>query len=100
MKIRELADGAHVSTTTVLRFCKKVGCEGYSEFKLRLKQELLEQKNQQPDLDISAMTEFFQRAEGEAYQNSMQKALDILERFRYCSIYWGWLISSSWKIRG
>ena len=41
MKIRDLADGAHVSTTTVLRFCKKVGCEGYSEFKLRLKQELL-----------------------------------------------------------
>lgn len=79
MKIRDLADGAHVSTTTVLRFCKKVGCEGYSEFKLRLKQELLEQKSQQPDLDISAMTEFFQRAEGEAYQNSLKKALDILE---------------------
>ena len=39
----------------------------------------MEQKSQQPDLDISAMTEFFQRAEGEAYQNSLKKALDILK---------------------
>ena len=33
MRIRELADEAHVSTTTILRFCKKLNCEGFSEFK-------------------------------------------------------------------
>ena len=38
MKIRELADEAHVSTTTILCMCKKFGCEGYSEFKLKFKQ--------------------------------------------------------------
>ena len=37
MKIRELAEGSHVSTTTVLRFCKKMGCNGYSEFKVKYK---------------------------------------------------------------
>ena len=37
MRIRELADEAHVSTTTILRFCKKVNCQGYSEFKVKLK---------------------------------------------------------------
>ena len=30
MRIRELAAEAHVSTTTVLHFCKKVGCDGYA----------------------------------------------------------------------
>ena len=40
MKVRELAEAVHVSTTTILRFCKKVGCEGYSEFRLKLKQEV------------------------------------------------------------
>ncbi len=40
MKVRELAEEVHVSTTTILRFCKKVGCEGYSEFRLKLKQEV------------------------------------------------------------
>jgi len=37
MRIRELAQEVHVSTTTILRFCKKMGCEGYSEFKVKLK---------------------------------------------------------------
>lgn len=37
MTIRELAEAAGVSTTTVLRFCKKMGCEGYSEFRIRFK---------------------------------------------------------------
>lgn len=26
MRIREFADAAHVSTSTILRFCKKAGC--------------------------------------------------------------------------
>ena len=35
MRIRELAEEAHVSTTTILRFCKKLNCEGFSEFKVK-----------------------------------------------------------------
>lgn len=78
MKIRELADEAHVSTTTVLRFCKKSGCEGYSEFKLKLKQYLQDGRNRMADLDISAMMDFFKRAETEAYQASLDHALKLL----------------------
>lgn len=37
MKIRELAQAAHVSTSTVLRFCSKMGCDGYSDFRYRLR---------------------------------------------------------------
>lgn len=80
MKIRELADSAHVSTTTVLRFCKKAGCEGYSEFKLKLKQDILDSLERQPDLDISAMVDFFKRAEAEGYQGALARALNILEK--------------------
>ncbi|MCI8939322.1 MAG: MurR/RpiR family transcriptional regulator [Dorea sp.] len=40
MKIRQLAEEAGVSTTTVLRFCEKAGCGGYTEFKYRIRQEL------------------------------------------------------------
>ncbi|WP_441299921.1 MurR/RpiR family transcriptional regulator [Breznakia sp. PFB1-11] len=40
MKIRDVAEAAHVSTTTVLRFCKKVGCDGYAEFKIKYRMEL------------------------------------------------------------
>lgn len=37
MTIRELADASAVSTTTALRFCKKMHCDGYSEFRIRFK---------------------------------------------------------------
>ena len=41
MTIRELADAAGVSTTTVLRFCRKMDCEGWSEFRIRLRLSLI-----------------------------------------------------------
>jgi len=40
LKIRELASELHVSTATILRFCKKLGCSGYAEFKFKLKEGL------------------------------------------------------------
>ena len=36
--IRELANDTHVSMTTVMRFCKKMGCEGFTELEYRLKE--------------------------------------------------------------
>lgn len=40
MNIRQIAEGVGVSTTTVLRFCEKAGCSGYTELKYRIRQEL------------------------------------------------------------
>lgn len=44
MTIRELAEAVHVSTSTIIRFCKKTGCEGYSEFRVQFKLFLKEEK--------------------------------------------------------
>ncbi len=46
MSIRELSAAAGVSTTTILRFCSKLGCEGYKEFKHQLQKTLSGQKSQ------------------------------------------------------
>ncbi|MDB1709818.1 MurR/RpiR family transcriptional regulator, partial [Enterococcus casseliflavus] len=43
MSIRELADTTKTSSTTVLRFCRKFDCEGFSEFKIKLKKTLQKQ---------------------------------------------------------
>ena len=40
MKIRDLANASHVSTTVVLNFCKKMDCEGWTAFKIKYKEEL------------------------------------------------------------
>ena len=50
MRIRELAEEAHVSTTTILRFCKKLNCEGFSEFKVKFND-----KDRNKGVDILAL---------------------------------------------
>ena len=78
MKVRELADAVHVSTTTVLRFCKKAGCEGYSEFRLKLRQELKDSCKIALDMDITSLHDFFQRVQTKAFQENMKEAMDYL----------------------
>jgi len=61
MKIRDLATELHCSTTTILRFCRKLDCNGYTEFKLKLK---MLQSRKKIDLsnqdDESAAFQYFQ----------------------------------------
>lgn len=74
MRIRELADEAHVSTTTVLRFCKKLGCEGFSEFKIKFKIYLEENEIKKVSDDTSEIINFFKGIEN----NDMNKRIDKL----------------------
>lgn len=78
MKIRELAAETHVSTTTILHMCKKFGCEGYTEFKLRLKQDLLSEKQGVGDLDISAIQDYIDRLSRPEYQERIDRAVEML----------------------
>ncbi|GGB66402.1 MurR/RpiR family transcriptional regulator [Fictibacillus barbaricus] len=61
MRIRELADETHVSTATVLRFCRKLNCEGFSEFKTRLKIHMKEKKKTMVRSSQQSIVEFFDR---------------------------------------
>lgn len=42
--VTDLADHVGVGETTVLRFCRKIGLKGYQEFKLKIAQNLSEEK--------------------------------------------------------
>ncbi|PLR79580.1 RpiR family transcriptional regulator [Bacillus canaveralius] len=61
MRIRDLAKETHVSTSTILRFCRKLNCEGFSEFKVKLK--LLLDKDERTSLRRSqdSLLEFMER---------------------------------------
>jgi len=61
MRIRELADETHVSTASILRFCKKLNCEGFSEFKVKLKMQLEEDKKTVLKSSQHSVAEFFER---------------------------------------
>ncbi len=47
-----------IATTTVLRFCRKLQCEGYSEFRVRFKLYLEQNEPQQANIGASEIMSF------------------------------------------
>ncbi|WP_207871740.1 hypothetical protein DOK78_000136 [Enterococcus sp. DIV2402] len=80
MRIRELATCTQASTASILRFCKKFGCEGFSEFKIKLRwyQENLEKQQTVRTVDESAFINFIHRLKEERFQEDLQKAVQLL----------------------
>lgn len=80
MRIRELAAEAHVSTTTVLRFCKKMGCDGYTEFKLRMKEYVGQKAVAELPEDMAEIRAFFERMETKKFQKKLEDAAAMIAR--------------------
>lgn len=87
MKIRELAEQAHVSTTTVLNFCNKMGCQGYAEFKVKL--QLLTEKEAESRLtdDTVAMMDFFQKINTVEFKNQIHQCAEIVTKAKNVFFY-------------
>ncbi|OUP11070.1 MurR/RpiR family transcriptional regulator [Collinsella sp. An2] len=79
MKIRDLAEAAHVSTTTVLHFCKKMGCDGFAEFRLRFRDYRRYLSGHRQRYDASEITHFFQRVGDSSYQAEIDQVASVLK---------------------
>lgn len=80
MRIRELASEAHVSTTTVLHFCKKMGCDGYAQFKWKLKEQAgTGQESHLPD-SLSELQNFLWRVGTPEYDAALDEAAGMIAR--------------------
>ncbi len=78
MTIRELAEAAGVSTTTVLRFCRKLNCDGYSEFRIRFKL-WLEQNIPQPDIFAAGeIIRYFNGINTAEFDAQLDRAAEII----------------------
>ncbi len=81
MRIRELAKASNVSTSTVLRFCKKFGCEGYAEFKYKLR-DYLNQSYTVPfdsiDYDQSENIAFLEKLDSHIFEQSLDEAAHVI----------------------
>ena len=78
MTIRELAEASGVSTTTVLRFCRKLNCEGYSEFRVRFKLYLEQNEPQHSEFGASEIISFFKSVNNEEFDKLADEAVDII----------------------
>ena len=80
MTIRELADAVHVSTSAIMRFCKKLDCEGYAEFKVQFQMHLEEIKEKQPLNDISEIIHYFQSVNNEEFEQNISQVAQLVSQ--------------------
>lgn len=82
MTIRELAEAIHVSTSTIVRFCKKTGCDGYSEFKVQfklfLKEEKEKRKKQIKDDGIDEIMYFLHTVTSTEYEEKIYEIVQVI----------------------
>ena len=78
MTIRELADAAGVSTTTVLRFCRKLQCDGYSEFRVRFKLYLEQSAVPQMNGGAGEIIGFFRSVNNDEFERQLDDAASII----------------------
>lgn len=81
MTIRELSEAVHVSTSTIMRFCKKTGCDGYSEFKVQFKFFLKEEKKSQKTRDdgIDEIMCFFHTVTSSEYEKNIAQVTQVVQ---------------------
>lgn len=80
MKIRELAQETHVSTTTVLNFCRKLDCEGYSEFKVKLKDYFKSDMEVRVSEDSSELLDFIKKTSNDEFEDKIEKIAEVIEK--------------------
>ena len=76
MTIRELADEADVSTTTILRFCKKMNCSGYSEFRIRFKLYLEQEEKLLLTSGASEIMSFFKSIHNDEFEELITRTAE------------------------
>ncbi len=78
MRIRELSDQTHVSTSSILRFCRKLNCDGFSEFKVKLKLYL--DRNERENLKSTQyyLSEFLERTMKGNLEFHIQKMAELV----------------------
>ena len=77
--IRELANDTHVSTATIMRFCKKMGCEGFTELKYRLKESEEMQKTKEDNV-ADQFGYFIEKIKSSDYLDSIHRAAEIIKQ--------------------
>ncbi|WP_430534881.1 MurR/RpiR family transcriptional regulator [Listeria rocourtiae] len=80
MRIRDLADATHVSTATILRFCRKFECSGFSEFRVRLRMYAEQANVTQVDLaDETTYIDFLKRTSQIEFKSRISQAAELLK---------------------
>lgn len=81
INIRDLAKKTHTSVATIQRFCKKFQCDGFNEFKIRMKIYLEEQQSKKNTLNFDSYvySNFLNRSNEKEFQDQIKAAVSLLK---------------------
>lgn len=81
LTIRQLASEAHVSTTTISRFCQKMNLSGFSELKYVIRDELHAEQHVYPSYDISTpLTDFFTKVSRDEFDQKIDQCVKMIQQ--------------------
>lgn len=81
LTIRQLASKAHVSTTTISRFCQKMNLSGFSELKYVIRDELHAEQQVYPSYDINTpLTDFFTKVSRDEFDQKIDECVAMMEQ--------------------
>ena len=78
MNVRDLADHTYVSTATIIRFCQKLDCEGFSEFKTKLKMFYEDTQLPTVDNEVDVLVEFFEITKTEEFKKQIDLFVEYI----------------------
>jgi len=80
MSIRELAKKTFVSTATIVRFCQKMDCNGFVEFKMKLKEFYEGQMLPGIDDEVDVLMEFFNYARSDDFKERIDQFVEYIQQ--------------------
>ncbi|MCT1181851.1 MurR/RpiR family transcriptional regulator [Lactococcus lactis] len=84
MTIRDLASQVHVSTSTIVRLCTKLGFESWSDLKFYLKNQLKEKTPEEQHYDnMLEFNMFLRRMNTDNYQAKLNNAAQMIAKADY-----------------
>ncbi|MBO0480770.1 SIS domain-containing protein [Candidatus Enterococcus courvalinii] len=86
MTIRQLSDACHVSTSTILRCCNKLGLQGFSELKFAIKNYQTQAKQQMFEQFYDATVQvdsFLKKVNNESYRIVLEQAVQMIVAARH-----------------
>ncbi|MFT8351627.1 MurR/RpiR family transcriptional regulator [Clostridium saccharoperbutylacetonicum] len=89
MSIKEIADATYTSSATVLRFCRKVGSDKFSDFKIQIAKEISETQVGKEKIDANApftASDSMMHIAEKLYTNSRNSIKDTMDMFEYSKV--------------
>lgn len=80
MTIREFADEVQMSTSTILRFCNKLDCDGYREFKERLKKYVHQIQKVPPQGDLNEILHYFKKINTDSFEQKIEEGAQFIRK--------------------